>query len=113
MSNTNYKRWNYHSQIDFEPCEPGVRRKILSYGEDLMCVENHFQSGAEGNLHSHPHTQISYAVSGKFIYHVDGEEKEISTGDSVLIPGGLIHGVRCLEAGIILDSFTPMRQDFL
>lgn len=26
---------------------------------------------------------------------------------------GVIHGCTCLEAGVLLDIFTPMREDFV
>lgn len=113
MNNKNSQRWNFHKDIHFENCGEDICRKILSYAEDLMCVENHFETCAVGALHTHPHTQISYVVSGRFTYHVDGEEKIIQTGDSVLVQGNLVHGLTCLEKGIVLDIFTPMRKDFL
>jgi quercetin dioxygenase-like cupin family protein len=34
-------------------------------------------------------------------------------GDSVLIPGSVPHGVTCVAAGRLLDTFTPQREDFL
>ena len=63
----------------------GVNRKILSYSENLMTVELHFQKGAVGAKHSHPHEQIGYIVSGRLIYQEEGcEDKELQTGDKEL-----------------------------
>ncbi len=91
----------------------GVTRRILSYDENLMSVEVSFETGAVGAEHAHPHTQCSYVLSGKFIYYVEDEGVELNPGDSIVVPSGLPHGTKCLEAGMLLDIFTPMRQDFL
>ncbi len=91
----------------------GVTRRVLAYTDGLMCVENTFEVGAVGSLHSHPHTQITYVVSGKFAFTIDGETRTVTAGDTMLKEDGIIHGCTCQEAGILLDIFTPMRQDFV
>ena len=91
----------------------GVTRRILSYDENLMSVEVSFETGAVGAEHTHPHTQCSYVLSGKFSYSVEGESVELNSGDSIVVPSGLRHGTVCLEKGVLLDIFTPMRADFL
>lgn len=107
------QQWIFNREIDFEACGAGVQRKILSYADELMCVENHFETGAVGALHSHPHTQISYVVSGSFEYENNGVRKRVDAGDTILMLDGVVHGLICLEQGIVLDIFTPMRQDFI
>lgn len=106
-------KWVPHS--DSVPVEgaPGVQRRVLAYSDSLMCVENTFQTGAVGSLHSHPHTQITYVVSGKFSFTIDGETRTVTAGDTMLKENGIIHGCTCLEEGILLDIFTPMREDFV
>ena len=91
----------------------GVARKVLAYDEDLMSVEVHFEKGAVGAMHTHPHTQISYVLKGKFEATIDGELRIISKGDTYITKPNAPHGVTCLEAGTLLDIFTPMRRDFI
>ncbi len=91
----------------------GVTRRILSYDENLMSVEVSFETGSVGAVHTHPHTQCSYVLSGKFSYLVEDEAVELNPGDSIVVPSGLPHGTFCLEKGVLLDIFTPMREDFL
>ena len=79
----------------------------------LMCVENTFEKGAVGALHHHPHTQITYVVSGAFEFTVDGVTRTVHKGDTILKEDGVEHGCVCTEAGILLDIFTPMREDFV
>lgn len=105
--------WNYNSDIELENCAPGVKRKILAYTDELMCVENHFEKGAVGSLHQHPHTQITYVVSGAFEFEIAGEKKVVKAGDSMLKKDSIEHGCVCLEEGILLDIFNPMREEFV
>ena len=91
----------------------GVTRRVLAHNPDIMAVEVSFEKGARGDRHTHPHTQISYALSGRFIYSLGDEEYELNPGDSIAVPGGAVHGTLCLEKGALLDVFTPQREDFL
>ena len=91
----------------------GSTRRVLAWNDDLMAAEVAFETGAVGKLHTHPHTQCSYVLSGKFVYTVEDESATIGPGDSVVVPGGAVHGTECLEAGVLLDVFTPVRRDFL
>ena len=103
----------YHSDAGLIPLGGGTARRILAHNESLMAVEVSFETGSEGAPHTHPHTQVSYVLSGSFRYSVEGESVILNPGDSVVVPGGLVHGTVCLEKGVLLDVFTPMREDFL
>ena len=107
------QRWVFHQETELQPCGSGVCRKILAYTDELMCVENRFEKGSIGTLHSHPHTQITYVVSGVFEFEIDGVKKTVTAGDTMLKKNSVVHGCACLEAGVLLDIFTPMRKDFL
>ncbi len=91
----------------------GVCRKILAQDKEMMAVEVSFETGAVGAMHTHPHVQISYVLSGKFEATLGDETKVISAGDTYYTEPNLPHGVVCLEAGVLLDIFTPRRDDFL
>ena len=91
----------------------GVERSILAYNDPLMAVEVSFETGSEGAPHTHPHTQLSYVLSGSFRYSVEEESVILNPGDSVVVPAGLTHGTVCLDKGVLLDVFTPKREDFI
>lgn len=91
----------------------GVTRKILAYGDNLMAVEVHFEKGAIGNLHNHPHTQLSYVLEGEFEFEVGGVVKTVKQGDTLYKQPNVIHGCVCLKKGVLLDIFTPYREDFV
>lgn len=88
------------------------RRVILSLPE-LMLVEFTFEKNGIGALHSHPHIQSSYVAEGVFEVTIDGVTQTIAAGGAYIVPTGLVHGVKALEAGKLIDSFTPLREDFL
>lgn len=91
----------------------GTTRRILAWNDQLMSVEVGFETGSVGADHTHPHTQLSYVLAGRFRYTVDGNSVEMNPGDSIVVPGGAVHGTVCLEKGTLLDVFTPAREDFL
>lgn len=102
-----------HNRTEGIDCGGHVERRILAYCDELMCVENHFETGAVGAVHHHPHTQITYVVFGRFRFTVGEKTYEVGPGDTLLKQDGIPHGCVCLEAGILLDIFTPMRRDFV
>lgn len=63
--------------------------------------------------HQHFHTQATYCISGKFEFDIDGEKKVIEAGDGVYIEPNLLHSAVCLEEGMLIDTFSPVREDFL
>lgn len=91
----------------------GVRRRVLAHDPEIMAVEVSFETGAQGEMHTHPHVQCSYVLSGRFIYTLGEQDHEMAPGDSITVPGGAAHGTLCLEKGALLDVFTPEREDFL
>ncbi|WP_068115479.1 cupin domain-containing protein [Tropicimonas marinistellae] len=95
------------------PAGDGVTRQVLSEAPELMVVAFTFEAGGEGALHSHPHVQSTYVHAGRFRFSLDGESFEVGPGDSFVIPSEAEHGCVCLEAGQLIDTFTPRRDDFL
>ena len=91
----------------------GQRRKIRAFNGEMMLVEVGFDTGAVGADHRHPHTQISYVLSGEFTYHIEGEARTMKPGDSIVVDGGKLHGCACTRAGVLLDMFAPMREDLV
>ena len=92
----------------------GVRRQVLTHDEQTMLVKVAFDCGGIGARHQHVHTQLSYVESGVFALGVEDEPlRVLRAGDSFYIPSEAWHGVECLEAGVLLDVFSPARADFL
>ena len=99
--------------IPWEQVDTGVKRKIMGYDEKLMVVKVQFDKGGIGTLHQHYHSQITYIESGIFEVEIGSEKKILSAGDAFYIPPNVLHGAVCLEAGMLIDVFSPMREDFI
>ncbi len=102
-----------NDSIDWEIVDRGVRRKIMAYDDRLMLVKVDFETGAIGTLHNHFHTQITHIHSGVFEVEIDGNKKVLKAHDVFFVPTNLVHGVVCLEAGVLIDVFSPLREDFI
>ena len=95
------------------PTDPGVTRQVLAEHADLMVVSFRFEAGAEGKRHNHPHVQSTYVRSGRFCFSIGDRELEIGPGESLVVPPNEVHGCICLQAGELIDCFSPRRSDFL
>ncbi len=91
----------------------GVTRKILASGGNMMMVQFTFQKGAVGTPHTHAHEQVGYVSRGRFELTLGDDKTIMEAGDTYYVPSNTVHGVVALEDGVLLDVFTPQRQDFL
>ena len=92
--------------------EPGLWRRVLATNEKLMLVEHRMNGGWVGSAHSHPHDQLLYVISGKLHMKAAGQSFELHAGDSLVVRGGVEHQASALEPSIVLDVFTPRREDY-
>ncbi|MEX6507430.1 cupin domain-containing protein [Jiella sp. M17.18] len=90
-----------------------TRRRILSHTPEMMVVEVAFEPGGAGAEHAHPHLQSSYVMSGTFAYTIAGETRTIRAGDAVIVPSNARHSTTTETGGVLIDVFTPAREDFL
>ncbi|MEP9387414.1 cupin domain-containing protein [Mesorhizobium sp. KR9-304] len=98
---------------EWTPTPDGNRRRVILHTDELMMVEFGFEKGGIGALHSHPHVQSSYVAEGRFEVTIDGRTEIVEAGGAFIVPSGLVHGVKALEAGRLVDTFAPHRADFL
>ena len=99
--------------MKWETPDPGIRRQIMGYDGQLMMVKVVFEKGAVGTVHTHYHSQATYVASGKFELTIGGEKRILTTGDGYYVAPDEPHGCVCLEAGTLIDTFSPMRAVFL
>ena len=97
----------------WEPTEPGVHRQVLAHDPSLMMVRVRFSAGAIGALHHHAHRQVSYVAEGTFEVQIGEERRLLRAGDSFIVEPNVPHGVTAREAGLLVDVFSPAREDFL
>ena len=75
--------FQFEKELKWEHPAPGIRRQIMGYDGQLMMVKVEFEKGI------------------------------LSTGDGYYVAPDEPHGCVCLEAGVLIDTFSPMRADFL
>lgn len=110
------ENWKLSHELTTEQVKPGLQRQVMCYNDDIMLVKVIFGEEMVGQrpaLHSHPHSQSSYILSGKFEFHCGDKVQILSAGDSFYAEPNTPHEAYCLEPGIIIDGFSPIREDFL
>lgn len=105
--------FQFEKDLKWENPAPGVNRQIMAYDGQLMMVKVKFDKGAVGTMHEHYHSQATYVVSGKFELTIGDKKEILSAGDGYYVAPDEWHGCVCLEAGILIDTFSPVRADFL
>jgi quercetin dioxygenase-like cupin family protein len=93
--------------------EPGLKRRVLAYNEKLFLAEHEMRKGWVGKVHSHAHDQIVYVVRGQLKVFCQGKTFELRAGDTFVVRGGVEHGASALEESLVIDVFTPWREDYL
>jgi quercetin dioxygenase-like cupin family protein len=110
---TKSENFVFAKDIQWENPAPGINRQIMGYDGQLMLVKVLFDEGAVGYVHEHFHSQVAYVVSGEFEFTIGDKTSMVKEGDCVYIEPDVPHGAVCKKAGILLDIFSPSRQDFL
>jgi len=107
------KEYFIDSETPWEQVAEGLDRQIMGYDGKIMLVKARFDTGAIGVKHKHYHSQVTYVESGEFEMTIGDEVKTLKRGDSFYIPPHLMHGCVCTKPGILIDVFSPAREDFL
>lgn len=100
-------------ETEWEEVAEGLSRQIMGFDGKIMLVKAKFETGAIGVMHKHYHSQVTYVESGEFEMTIDGVVKTLKRGDSFYVLPHLMHGCVCTKPGILIDVFSPAREDFL
>jgi quercetin dioxygenase-like cupin family protein len=100
--------------VDAVPVEmlPDLTRRVLATSDGMMLVEFTFAAGVEVPEHSHPHDQVGYVVSGRMRMVMGDQVSECGPGDSYHAPSNVLHSGRALEPSVLIDVFSPPREDY-
>lgn len=91
----------------------GVDFVVLSIGKDTMVTKMLYKSKDAVTPHKHPNEQSGYVISGKYKLTFEGNEYFLSEGDAYSIPANIEHSLQIIEAGEVVDVFSPIRLDYL
>lgn len=107
-------KFSFNKELEITQMAEGLNRKIVNYCDNLMVCEVHFEKeGVTAAMHSHPHEQCTYVVSGKLKATINDETHILEKGDSMLMSANEPHALTALEESVVVDTFTPMREDFI
>ena len=105
----------------FRKKDTGVSRELLEgidlttlvHGDKTLMGQFKLSKGSIVPTHSHPHEQTGIMISGKLRFIVEGEIMDVETGDSWCLPGGVEHSAEALEDSVVIEVFSPVREDYL
>jgi len=107
------KEYWIDTETEWEDVGGGINRQVMGYDDKIMLVKAKFETGAIGQLHKHYHSQVTYVDSGEFEMSIGDEKRMLKAGDSFYIPPHVMHGCVCKSPGMLIDVFSPAREDFL
>jgi len=93
--------------------EPGLKRRVLAYNDKLFVAEHEMKKGWVGTVHRHPHDQVVYIVRGHLTVTCQGRTFDVRAGDTFVVRGGTEHGAWAVEDSLVVDVFTPAREDYI
>ena len=110
LSGAQHLNW---SSIPIEHPAEGIQRQMV-VGEKMMICRFRFAPFLVTPEHTHPHEQMSLVISGRVRFFVEGVERIAEPGDVLHFPSNCLHGATMMdEEVVLLDIFTPPREDFL
>jgi len=109
----NSAAFQFNDEIAWQDVGGGIQRQMFGYDDKVMLVKVKFEAGAIGAMHSHHHSQVTYVEEGVFDMTIGEETKRIKKGDGYYVLPHVTHGITCIEPGVLIDVFSPMREDFL
>jgi quercetin dioxygenase-like cupin family protein len=102
-----------HTENGYRNALPGIRQKTLVYGKNMLMAEFRLDKGSRLPVHTHPHEQTGYLVSGHMTLRIGDEDADIRPGDSWNIPGNAEHSATIHEDSVAIEIFSPVRTEYL
>jgi quercetin dioxygenase-like cupin family protein len=90
----------------------GVYRRTMATTDEAMLCEFYLEKGGGAEPHQHMNDQVGYVVYGKVEVIIGGQSRICLPGDSYAIPGGVVHSTRALRDSLVIDVFSPPRNDY-
>lgn len=92
---------------------PGITAQTLVYGDSTHMIKFFVEKGITMPTHSHEHEQIGYLLEGSIILTLDGVQYRLEAGQAWAIKPYTPHSVTVAEKGVIIEVFSPLRNDYL
>jgi len=106
------RHWDWN-EVEAEDLGGGVARQMI-VGDRLMVCRLRFAPRVVTTPHDHPHEQMTLVERGRVRFLIGSEECTAEAGDVLHFPPGCWHGATMLDEEVVLiDIFSPIREDFL
>ena len=92
---------------------PGIRRRTIAAGAQMMQMLVELDAGSHLPEHQHPHEQLTHVLRGRLCMTIASVPHELAAGQSLCIPGATLHAADALEDTLVIDTFSPPREDLL
>jgi unsaturated pyranuronate lyase len=102
------QRWE---ETPIEWLSPTIGRQMI-HTETMTLARVTLRKGAVVPAHEHENEQISTVLEGRVRFVVGGEERDVLAGEIVLLAANVPHGIEVLEDAVVLDVFSPVREDW-
>lgn len=100
------------ADIKEEKLNDKITRK-LAVGQNEMVGRLRLEKGAVVPPHKHVSEQITMVISGALRFTIGGRDIMVRAGDVLVIPPNVVHSALALEDCDDIDSFSPLRVDWL
>ena len=104
-----HHRW---SDIPSEQLNPSTVRKYVT-ADRVTIAQFELKRGGVVPRHAHENEQVSHVLTGKLQFMINGQPVVVGAGELLQIPGGVAHEVEVLEDTLVIDVFSPVRQDWI
>ena len=105
--------FNKTSSDGYKTAMEGIKIKTVAHGEKTLMAQFIMTKGADLPEHTHPHEQTGYMISGKLILMIDKKPHPVEPGDTWCIAGDIPHSAQILEDSVVVEVFSPVREDLL
>jgi len=102
-------RW---ADVPNEQITSTIARRFIT-GDSVTVGRFELKQGGVVPTHAHANEQISMVISGALRFTIDGTDTIVRSGELMQIPGNAAHGVEVLEDTVVVDVFSPVRQDWI
>lgn len=101
--------WN---EVAVQQLDNGITRQMITAG-NMMLAQIFVPKGVSFPAHRISSEQITIYVKGGAVYQSEQSRIEAREGDILHIPAGVQHSDQVLEDTVVLDVFSPPREDWL
>lgn len=108
-STLTHHRWD---AVPAEQITPFISRRYIT-GDRVTVARFELKKGGVVPRHSHDNEQVTYVLSGHLRFDIDGRIIDVGAGEVAQIPGGVPHEVAVVEDTLVIDVFSPVRQDWI